>query len=148
MVEAWLGPALAEVFFSQPRSDQRHGYEAAETVMSGTVAGPDVVLAALLHDVGKRHARLGLIGRSISSLVMKLRLPLRGRMASYRDHGTIAAGELAEIGAPPLAVAFALHHHGERPESIQPEVWEILQLADQPPKAATLFIGRITSKHT
>ena len=134
-IERVLTPELAEIFFEQPPHDQRHGLHASLVIRSLQVnAHRDLVIAALLHDVGKRHARLGLVGRSVASIFIMLGISLPDRFARYRDHGEIAAVELEERGAPPLAVKFARHHHGERPDSIPAQEWDLLQLADQPPK--------------
>lgn len=96
--------------------------------------GPAGVRAALLHDVGKRHARLGVIGRSFASVAIKARLPLTSRWRLYRDHGRIGSKELEAVGSDSLVVEFAHHHHGTRPPGIPEHTWTILQLADQPPK--------------
>jgi putative nucleotidyltransferase with HDIG domain len=130
-VRSWLSPGQAWLFFSQAGHDQRHGYEAALVAIHH---GLDLVAvrAALLHDVGKRHARLGVIGRSLASLAIKARLPLPGRWRIYRDHGRVGSAELTAIGSEPLVVDFALHHHGPRPPGIPEETWAVLLLADQP----------------
>ncbi len=133
-VRAWLGPDMSRLFFAQASHDQRHGYAAALAVIAGGHSDPEVVTAALLHDVGKRHARLGVLGRSLASILIRFGLPLTGRMKAYRDHGLHAARELAEVGAPSLAVDFALHHHGPRPPSIDANTWNALKQADQPAK--------------
>ena len=137
-VRKWLKPPeAAVVFFSQTDPDQRHGYHAALVVIDAGAVDVAIVRAALLHDVGKRNARLGLIGRSLASVLIRLRLPLTQRARLYRDHGEIGAEELARIGCEALVVDFARHHHGERPVSISPHLWEMLQLADQPPKTGS-----------
>ena len=61
-------------------------------------------------------------------------LPLRGRLLAYRNHGELAAGELEAMGAEPLVVEFARHHHESRPMTIEINTWDLLQRADQPPK--------------
>lgn len=139
-VETWLTRDLAEVFFAQPGADQRHGYEAGLYVIAAG-AEHDVVVAAAMHDVGKREAHLGVIGRVIASLFILAGLPLTRRMQLYRDHGMSAAAELAALGAPPLAIDFALHHHSERPSSISPGTWDLLVLADQPKTAHRKRVG-------
>jgi hypothetical protein len=141
----WLSPETADLFFAQGVADQRHGYHAALTVVAAGVRDRDVVMAALLHDVGKRHSRLGLIGRSVASLLILVGLPLSGRMQAYRDHGLVAAHELAGLSVPSLVVDFALHHHGERPPTIDPAVWDVLVSADQPAKPWSGRSRRITS---
>ena len=133
-VHDWLTGNLASVFFEQPVADQRHGHYAAQMVIAHGLERADVVEAALLHDIGKRHARLGLFGRVLASILIKIRVPLLRRVTAYRDHGPVAAAEMAELGASRLTVEFAMHHHGARPASIPVETWRVLQIADQPPK--------------
>jgi putative nucleotidyltransferase with HDIG domain len=134
VVRTWLRPTEAEVFFDQADPDQRHGYHAATVVIGAGVADVVVIRAALLHDVGKRHARLGVIGRSLVSVLIRLGLPLPERGRLYRDHGLIGASELSRLGCEPLIVDFAREHHGKRPASLPEATWDILQAADQPPK--------------
>jgi hypothetical protein len=129
-VTATLDQSLARLFFEQPPMDQRHAYEAAMHVIGAGVDDGEVVIAALMHDVGKRHARLGIVGRSVASLLIKARLPLGSRMRAYRDHGESASIELARLGAGPLVVEFAMSHHGSRPLSIDQGIWQVLQAAD------------------
>ena len=134
-IERVLQPELSEIFFDQPQYDQRHGFHASLMIRRLRPRPKDeLVVAALLHDVGKRHSRLGLIGRSMASVFILLRLRLPERFARYRDHGPLAADELMHTGAPHLAVEFARHHHEQRPDSIAVADWTALQLADQPPK--------------
>lgn len=129
-VEGWLRTPEAELFFSQPAVDQRHGLTAARRVAS-TGVGREVVRAALLHDVGKRHARLGVMGRVVASLAIRLGLPIRGRWAAYRDHGPLGARDLEAAGAEPMVVAYAAAHHGPRPEEIPEAIWRLLDGADR-----------------
>lgn len=144
----WLTPELAEVFLSQAHPDQRHSYHAALSVIDSGISDRDVIVAALLHDVGKRHARLGVMGRTVASLLMILGLPLTPRMQLYADHGINGARELSGLGAPSLAIDYALHHQRARPETIEPAVWRVLIDSDQPPKATTSWKAWITSAPT
>ncbi len=128
-VSGWLRGANEETaFFGQSHADQRHGYSAALVVMRANPERIDLARAALLHDIGKRHAGLGPLGRVAASVAMRLRFPLRRRWALYRDHGPLAAAELA--GAEPVVVEFARTHHGERPAAISPQEWDLLVRAD------------------
>lgn len=129
-VESWIGSGeLAALFFTQQDADQRHGYEIASAVAS---AGHrlELVAAAALHDVGKRHSRLGAFRRSLATVLMAFKIPLRGRMAAYRDHGPLGAIDLEAAGASPLAVSFARHHQHRRPADIAPGDWDVLNAAD------------------
>ena len=132
-VESWLDGGQAWVFFSQADPDQRHGFHAALVAIAGE-GEIDVIRAALLHDVGKRHARLGVIGRTVATIAIRLGLPLTTRWRLYRDHGETAAWELESLGCEDVIVDFTRHHHGGRPSDIPAATWNLLQLADQPPK--------------
>ena len=139
-IEGWLDSGQAWAFFSQSDPDQRHGYHAAlVTIAAG--ADLDVIRAALLHDVGKRHARLGVLARSVASVAIRLGLPLTTRWRLYRDHGEVAATELAGLGCDGLIVDFARDHHGERPSGVPISTWDLLQLADQPPKTGAVRVA-------
>lgn len=129
-VRRWAGSGPAvDAFFGQPPADQRHGFAAALHVASRVPDRPDLVRAALLHDIGKRHAGLGAVGRVFVSLALGMHLPLTPRLALYRDHGLLAAAEMA--GEEPVVVDFARHHHGDRPPSIPAGEWELLRAADR-----------------
>ena len=120
-----------DMFWGQPRADQRHGLEAARFVAAGCPGRHELIRAALLHDTGKRHARLGPVGRSWAVLRRAAGLAPTPRIASYLDHGKLGAYELAAAGAEPLVVAYTRHHHGERPDGIRSEDWDVLQDADR-----------------
>lgn len=133
-IRSWLDPEGAKVFFAQDHRDQAHGYQAATLMAEGGDVSRDGILAALLHDVGKRHSRLGLWGRTVASTLIRLHLPLTRRMRQYRDHGPLGAEDLKGLGFPDLVVDFAHHHHGPRPDSIDRVLWDHLQAADRPAK--------------
>ena len=127
------GPEWA-AFCEQSAADQRHGYAAARAVEDALAAHSSAVRAGLLHDIGKRHAGLGLAGRVLASVAIRVRLPLWESARIYRDHGTIGSRELAAWGAERLVVEFARSHHGDRPSSIEPALWRVLLRSDKPRK--------------
>jgi hypothetical protein len=130
---AMLGELLSEpeleLFMGQAPLDRRHGYRAARFA-SDAGAADEVVRAAALHDVAKRHARLGVFGRVAASVCIKLGLPVRGRFETYRDHGPIGAAELAAVGAPQIAVTYARFHHEVPPPGVDVDIWALLDAAD------------------
>ncbi len=131
-VESWLDGAGEEaIYWEQPVADQRHGLEAARRVAATWEGRRDLVRAALLHDVGKRRSNLGVIARSLASLLAKLGIPTRGAWRLYLEHGSQGAEELARLGAEPLVVAFTHHHHHGRPAGFPAEEWEALKSADR-----------------
>jgi hypothetical protein len=91
----------------------------------------DLVRAALLHDVGKRKSNLGVVARSLTSLLAKLGIPVRGSWRLYLEHGAEGAEELARLGAEPLVVEFTLRHHDGRPAGFPIEEWQALKSADR-----------------
>ena len=121
----------ADAFWDQPREDQRHGLASARYVRSTHPDRTDLARAALLHDVGKRHAGLGIVGRSLAGAARTLGIETSGRLREYLLHGVRAADELAEAGADRLVVEFARHHHDSAPPpTIAPEDWSTLVAAD------------------
>lgn len=138
-VASWLRPVELELFLDQPVPDQRHAVHGALSVLEQGSDDPVDLRAVLLHDIGKRHCRLGIWGRSFASILIALRVPLSSRMAAYRDHGEIGAEELREAGSDALVVDFAANHNIRRPPAISPEKWELLHGADRPPKAKTMM---------
>ena len=132
--QRWVAETLAEdearLFWAQPIADQRHGHDCGRWVAERRPDRPDLVRAAVLHDVAKRHAGLGAIGRALATVFTALRIPGPASFHRYTRHGPIGAEELASVGAEPLVVAFTEHHHGDRPETIQASDWELLKTAD------------------
>jgi hypothetical protein len=128
---ARVGPELWPLFLTQQTADQRHAYQAGSKMSIGSHE-PELVLAAMMHDVGKAESGLGVIGRTTATLLMALGLPMPARLGRYRDHGPIGAAKLEDAGAPTIVVLFARHHQGERPAGITPEDWDSLIRADEP----------------
>ncbi|MDH4118728.1 MAG: HDIG domain-containing protein [Acidimicrobiia bacterium] len=128
-VDEFLSPVERSMFDAQNTADQRHGVECGLDVAS-TTERRDLVRAAILHDVGKRHVGLGAVGRVLASVVTKLGLPARGAISLYRSHGEMGAQELEETGAEKLVVDFVRHHHSERPPTVSQADWEVLVAAD------------------
>lgn len=131
-VEGLLSDPERVAFWEQPTADQRHGYQAARLAEVTLGVDRSVVRAALLHDIGKRHARLGLLGRAVASVAIRLGIPLWQRARTYRDHGHIGSEELSAWGAETLVVEFARNHHGARPSGIEEAVWAVLCETDKP----------------
>lgn len=121
---------LLDLFLEQQVADQRHGLEVMRHVARSGVTDPDVLAAAALHDIGKRHSRLGPVGRSVATVLMLARLPMTRRMRRYVDHGELGAVDLERAGAPALVVGFARHHQWGRPHGFPAPDWQTLRAAD------------------
>jgi hypothetical protein len=131
-----LRPEESRCFWAQPAADQRHGLAAARHVLRAAPGRRDLARAALLHDVGKRHARLGPLGRSFASALAKLGLPTGHRGRVYLEHPALGARDLQYSGAEPLVVAFARRHHQEPPPDVDLGDWELLRRSDRAKGAA------------
>ncbi|NNC92823.1 MAG: hypothetical protein HKN80_10060 [Acidimicrobiia bacterium] len=127
-VAGLLDDRWAALFWEQPVMDQRHAIDAARFVLAARPGDRDLARAALLHDVGKRHAGLGVPGRVAATVLALLRLPAPGRLGVYLDHARRGADDLA--GAGELIEAYARHQDGERPEAVPPAAWRLLKEAD------------------
>ncbi len=122
-----LSPAEADLFWRQQPIDQRHSYDVAQRVKATVGPNREAMVAALLHDVGKKRSNLGPIGRSLATVAYSLRLPLPMRWRMYREHGRLGATELERVGASSLAVNFA---RGARGIGDDPALWQALVDAD------------------
>ena len=125
----------AHIFFEQGPKDQAHGFAAALVVLESDQSTGERIRAAMLHDVGKRNAGLGVLGRVAATALIKMGLPLTRRFTLYRDHGPLGAADLEVAGSPPLVVEFARAHHSSRPDTVNEEEWALLQSADVPSNA-------------
>ncbi len=119
------------LFFGQADVDQRHAFEAAQRVAGIAPARTDLIRAALLHDVGKGLAPLGVIGRVAASICHKLRMPMPKSWSQYLRHDDLGADALEQAGCEATVVAFARHHHRRRPAAVPEEDWAVLEASDQ-----------------
>ena len=131
LLREYLTGEEALLFWAQQYQDQRHALHGAARVSTVRSGDRTAFRAALLHDVGKRHSRLGAVGRSVATVLDTAGIPLSGRLAHYRAHGPLGARELAALGCEPMVVAFAEHHPGSPPEGLDPEQWSALLAADE-----------------
>jgi len=128
---SWLRPPERGLFWQQSATDQRHALTAARRAATARPDRPDLIRAALLHDVGKRHARLAILGRVLAAIVQLLHAPPPSRrLRVYLEHGAIGARELEAAGAEPIVVEFARSHHSGRPQGVSSEDWQVLVLSD------------------
>lgn len=125
---AWVQSLLMEGEFelwaSQPRYDRRHTLGVARRVERALAerTEPRWLAAALLHDIGKLEASLGITGRVLATLTMGMvgrarvcawsdRSGWRGRFGRYADHGEIGATMIESAGGRAEAARWAAVHH-------------------------------------
>ena len=145
-VETLVSPADLLLFRRLSNTDRRHLVRCARMVDADLGPGADSVWvqAALLHDVGKFDAHLGVFGRVFVTVIATVVGPTRvtswgansgwrGRVASYQRHGEIGAGEIRAAGGPEEAALWSeLHHHPDQfaASPIPPEIVAVLDAAD------------------
>ncbi|MBT8208013.1 MAG: HDIG domain-containing protein [Acidimicrobiia bacterium] len=134
IVNTFLSERERILWWRQSVGDQRHALLAAHHVLSQIPENRSAVRAALLHDLGKRHCRLGAIGRSLATVIGALGLPQRGRFQTYLDHGKLGAAELETLGAEPIVVDFARLHTEGMPPGVDEALWSVLFAADRTTK--------------
>lgn len=129
-VHQHLDEPSVKLFWAQSSADQRHAYDVAARVADLLPGDDEALTAALLHDIGKRHARLGPVRRSIATVLDGAGLPMTAPMQQYRLHGPIGAGELSAAGYDAIVVTFAAHHPDPAPTGIDAVRWQALLDAD------------------
>jgi len=97
-----LSPAEIELWARMAAADRRHGVTVARRFLAKRPeATPAEVAGALLHDVGKVQAGLGVAGRVVATVVG----PRTARFRTYHDHESIGAALAAEAGSDSTTVA-------------------------------------------
>lgn len=134
IVNTFLSERERILWWRQPVGDQRHALLAAHHVLANLPDHRSAVRAALLHDLGKRHCRLGAVGRSVATVIGATGMPQRGRIEAYLNHGRLGAAELETLGAESLVVDFAKHHTDGMPPGVDEELWSVLFAADRTTK--------------
>jgi hypothetical protein len=143
--ERVLAPALLALFCRMRRADQWHSLSVMRTLIKQGHSHPDLLVAALLHDVGKVRCPYTVVGRTLVVLA-KAFAPKRharwgqGEPSGWRrpfvvahQHPAWSAEMLAETGASPMAVALVRRHQtplGGSPQSEEDEWLKLLQEAD------------------
>jgi putative nucleotidyltransferase with HDIG domain len=124
----FLDPALMALFLGQPRSEQAHSLRLLNQLLEGGETHSDLLVAALLHDVGKSRHPLHLWERVLIVLGKKFAPNLSQNWGQAELHGwrrafVIAAQHpqwgaemAAEAGASPLTVELIRRHQSLLPE--------------------------------
>jgi hypothetical protein len=121
--EQALTRAQWTLFLRLPPSDRRHAVAVYRALQEHTSAPGDLLVAALLHDVGKAAAPMPLWARVMVVLLERFAPRLlsrlcrdegpgwRGSFVVYRLHAEAGADMAAQAGCSPLAVTLIRRHH-------------------------------------
>lgn len=138
-VAAVLSPAQHAQWRLQPSHDRRHTIRVARTVearLAGTPYEGDLrwIAAALLHDIGKLDARLGVYGRVVATVsaaaagddladAWSERRGFTRRVGLYLRHPELGADRIRLAGGPEEAVRWAEVHH-------EPSAWHTVGIPE------------------
>lgn len=142
--EALLSPALLALFKQLRCSEQLHSLGVLETLRARGHDQPDLLVAGLLHDVGKSRAPIGLVGRTLVVLVRAFLPGLYRRWAGGEANGwrrafvvaeahpAWGAEMVSEAGASPMVVALVRRHQEQlgEPGTEEERLLAALQAAD------------------
>ena len=140
-----LSPAERALFYRFQESDQWHAYRVYNTLKEAGQSQPDLLAAALLHDVGKTKVNLSVWDR-ILIVVTEFLKPGRvkiwgqGDLRSWKRpfvvrlrHAHWGAEMTRSAGSSPLTIGLIRHHQDplpQDPKSIEDEMRCLLQWAD------------------
>ncbi len=149
-VAGLLSPAELTLFLRMSNADRRHAVAVARSAEMSLAATPEAgdrrwLVAALLHDVGKVEADLGVSGRVVATLLVAAagrdrvetwatRRGLAGRIGRYVEYSRRGADLLRAAGAPEEVATWAAVHHEPAAWSglsIPPSVVQALAAADE-----------------
>jgi hypothetical protein len=134
-VAAWLRPAQLAVFDGMHVADRRHGLDVVGALRAAGEADPEVLLAGLLHDAGKRDAgmiprivhALGQAGMGWVATLVGWWPGMRPTLRRLRDHAELSARMAEDAGCSARTVELIRWQDDPR----DPEAGERLRLADE-----------------
>ena len=144
-IEAILMPAEVDLFRNYAIADRRHAYRVLRTLRAAGDEHPDLLAAALLHDVGKVRCALPLWARVAGALAdiccpgrvkkwghagPESRTGLRTWRRPFvirEQHPAWGAEMAAAAGSRPQVVSLIRHHQDKQRRSVSGETAALLQ---------------------
>jgi putative nucleotidyltransferase with HDIG domain len=143
-VRCHLSPSALRLFEAMPRYDRQHGRKVLRTLQERGHTDPDLLSAALLHDIGKTACGSGRLQLWHRVAVVLMRALWPGLVESIgqdrpgtwrypfflQEHHAATGAELArKAGCSPKTVDLILHHE-DQPEQGDDPLLAALQAAD------------------
>lgn len=115
----WLSPPESSLFQQLPPQERAHGIEVARRLLAGhPEARPQLVRAALLHDVGKLGTPQFVLWRVLTHLLPEARIPaeprrrgLAGARQARRHHAAYGAALIRSVGGDEEVARLVERHH-------------------------------------
>jgi len=126
IVEGTLSPAQAALFWRMAPCDQRHGLDVYYALRDGGCQDEALLVAALLHDVGKAAARLTIVHR-VAVVLIERAVPgwlarsagegkgWKAPFAAHLQHPQIGAAWAQAAGSSADIVTLIRQHHASAP---------------------------------
>jgi putative nucleotidyltransferase with HDIG domain len=143
-LQSCLSPAAVELFRSMPSYDQQHALRVLQTLEEQGHADPDLLAAALLHDVGKSGRQEGRLRLWHRVAVVLMRAFWPGLLLRLGDeagsgwrrpfyvqlhHAALSAELAQEAGCSPQTVVL-IRRHEDQPKAEDEPLLRYLQAAD------------------
>jgi hypothetical protein len=144
LLSRYLSEQAVDLFRAMPRYDQQHALSVFCTLQQRGYDQPDLLTAALLHDVGKSLPRGGgpRLGHRVATVLMRAFWPgLLDRLGRderedwrrpffvQQHHAAISAQLALQVGCSPVTVELIRHHEDESEPTNDP-LLSALQAAD------------------
>lgn len=138
LAEEHLPPPLGEIFHQMSPADQAHGLRVLRSLLARDEKDPDLLAAALLHDIGKSQVRLRLWERVLIVVTSwlapgRVRLWGEGQLTSRRRPFVIAvrhpawgAEMIRQAGGSEELVTLVLRHQEDLPPDPAKEIDRLL----------------------
>jgi len=138
-----LSPQQRALFEKMPAVDRHHAYRVYQVIRAQGSWPRGLLLASLLHDVGKTALPSPLWVR-VAAVLLGSSVPgdsnersgrhtgLWDRIVAYQEHAQVGAELAAQAGCPPLAVSLIRRHHEPlgRIDGAEDEMLALLQKVD------------------
>jgi putative nucleotidyltransferase with HDIG domain len=129
-VRRYLSPAAAELYQAMPRYDQQHALHVLRTLQGKGHTDPDLLAAALLHDVGKTVHQTGALRPGLLEQIGKDQPRSWRQPFHVQQHHAAIGAELARAaGCSERTVELILHHEDRSSQERDP-LLAVLRAAD------------------
>jgi putative nucleotidyltransferase with HDIG domain len=141
-VAAILSPVQQALFWQMSATDQRHSLNVVHTLVAMGATAPDLLVAALLHDVGKSRHHLYLWERVMVVVIRAFGPAAASRWGNghskgwrrpfviYQQHPCWGAEMALAAGCSPLTVELIREHHHQDGAQADSKLLRVLQQAD------------------